>query len=215
MTTWTEPGPVMPVIVLDDPGLAVDLAHALVAGGIRHLEVTLRTAAALESIRRIRDAVPQALVGAGTVLDAGQWQQACDAGARFGVSPGWSPGLAAAVVARGLPFLPGVATATEAMHALGDGFTLLKLFPAEAVGGRALLRALHGPLPGLRFCPTGGIGADNAPAYLALPNVVCVGGSWLAPADAVAARDWARIEALARNAAALRPAPGAAAGGAA
>ena len=193
----------MPVIVLDDPGLAVDLAHALVAGGIRHLEVTLRTAAARGAIRRIRDAVPQALVGAGTVLDARQWRQACDAGALFGVSPGWSDELAHAAVDRGLPFLPGVATASEAMRAMRDGFTLLKLFPAEAVGGRALLRALHGPLPAARFCPTGGIGAHNAADYLALPNVVCVGGSWLAPADALAARDWMRIEALARDAAAL------------
>ena len=203
MTTWTEPGPVMPVIVLDDPGLAVDLAHALVAGGIRHLEVTLRTAAALESIRRIRDAVPQALVGAGTVLDAGQWQQACDAGARFGVSPGWSPGLAAAVVARGLPFLPGVATATEAMHALGDGFTLLKLFPAEAVGGARLLSSLYAPIPDLVFCPTGGIDAAKAPTYLALPNVLCVGGSWMLPKAALESGDYAKVEELARAASAL------------
>ena len=202
--------PVMPVIVVHDAGLAADLAAALVAGGIRSLEVTLRTPAALAVIRRMRDAVPDAWVGAGTVLDGTQWQQARDAGAQFGVSPGLTRELAGAVRAAPEPFLPGVATVSEAMCAREQGFSTLKFFPAEAAGGRALLKSLHGPLPELRFCPTGGIHPGNAPDYLALPNVVCVGGSWLVPEDAVAARDWVRITAMARAAAALGGKPAAA-----
>lgn len=200
-------GPVLPVIVVRDAALAVDLAAALVAGGVRVLEVTLRTPQAYAAIRAIRDQVPDAIVGAGTVLDAQQWQRAIDAGARFGISPGLTPALAAAAQAHPLPFIPGVATASEAMQALERGFEALKLFPAEAVGGAALLKSLHGPLPRIRFCPTGGIGPDNARRYLELPNVACVGGSWLAPEDALAARDWARITRLAEAAIALR-APG-------
>ncbi len=202
--------PVMPVIVVHDAGLAADLAAALVAGGIRSLEVTLRTPAALAVIRRMRDAVPDAWVGAGTVLDRTQWEQARDAGAQFGVSPGLTQDLATAVREGPVPFLPGVATVSEAMRAREAGFSTLKFFPAEAAGGRALLKSLHGPLPELRFCPTGGIHAGNASDYLALPNVVCVGGSWLVPEDALAARDWARITALARAAAALGGKPAAA-----
>ena len=197
-------GPVLPVIVLQDAGLAVDLATALVAGGIRTLEVTLRTAAALEAIRQIRDRVPGALVGAGTVLNPDDWQRAQDAGAMFGISPGLTPALLAATRHSALPFVPGVSTASEAMTALDAGFTALKLFPAEAVGGRALLKSLHGPLPQLLFCPTGGVSPDNAPAYLALPNVACVGGSWLVPEAALAQRDWSAITALAQQAASLR-----------
>ncbi len=197
-------GPVMPVLVIRDAGLAVDLATALVAGGIRTLEVTLRTPAALDAIRQIRDRVPGALVGAGTVLSPTDWQRAQDAGAMFGISPGLTPALLAATRLSSLPFVPGVATASEAMTALDAGFTAMKLFPAEAVGGQALLKSLHGPLPQLLFCPTGGIHPGNAAAYLALPNVGCVGGSWLAPEAALAAHDWAAITALAREAAALR-----------
>lgn len=197
-------GPVMPVLVIRDAGLAVDLATALVAGGIRTLEVTLRTPAALDAIRQILDRVPGALVGAGTVLSPTDWQRAQDAGALFGISPGLTPALLAATRLSSLPFVPGVATASEAMTALDAGFTAMKLFPAEAVGGQALLKSLHGPLPQLLFCPTGGIHPGNAAAYLALPNVGCVGGSWLAPEAALAAHDWGAITALASEAAALR-----------
>ncbi len=197
-------GPVMPVLVIRDAGLAVDLATALVAGGIRTLEVTLRTPAALDAIRQIRDRVPGALVGAGTVLSPTDWLRAQDAGALFGISPGLTPALLAATRLSSLPFVPGVATASEAMTALDAGFTAMKLFPAEAVGGQALLKSLYGPLPQLLFCPTGGIHPGNAAAYLALPNVGCVGGSWLAPEAALAAHDWAAITALACEAAALR-----------
>ncbi|OYV37781.1 MAG: keto-deoxy-phosphogluconate aldolase [Thiomonas sp. 20-64-5] len=198
-------GPVLPVIVIHDASVAVDLAAALVAGGIRTLEVTLRTPAALQAIRQIRDRVPGALVGAGTVLTPQDWQRAQDAGSLFGISPGLTPALLAATRDGPLPFVPGVSTASEAMIALEAGFTALKLFPAEAVGGRALLKSLHGPLPQLLFCPTGGINPANAASYLALPNVACVGGSWLVPDAALAARDWDAITALAREALALRP----------
>lgn len=197
-------GPVMPVLVIRDPGLAVDLATALVAGGIRTLEVTLRTPAALGAIERIRSRVPDALVGAGTVLSPADWQRAQDAGALFGISPGLTPALLAAARRGSLPFVPGVATASEAMTALDAGFTAMKLFPAEAVGGQALLKSLYGPLPQLLFCPTGGIHPGNAAAYLSLPNVGCVGGSWLAPESLLAMHDWDAITALAREAAALR-----------
>lgn len=197
-----QQGPVLPVIVLSDAGLAVDLAHALVEGGVKVLEVTLRTPTALDAIRRMSE-VPGAIVGAGTVLNRAQWEQAVQAGAQFGVSPGFTDEIGAAARAQGLPFLPGVATPGESLAALDAGFSVQKLFPAEAVGGIALLKALHSPLPQVRFCPTGGIGPKNAPDYLALPNVVCVGGSWLVPAQALAQRDWAAITALAREASAL------------
>ncbi|MEQ6291218.1 bifunctional 4-hydroxy-2-oxoglutarate aldolase/2-dehydro-3-deoxy-phosphogluconate aldolase [Vogesella sp. GCM10023246] len=195
--------PVMPVIVVNDAAVAVDLARALVAGGIRTLEITLRTKAALAAMRRIRDEVPDALVGAGTVRTRAHLEAALDAGAQFGLSPGLTPELAAAARASGVPFIPGVATASEAMRAQDEGFDILKLFPAEAVGGIKLLKALAGPLPELRFCPTGGIDASNAANYLALPNVLAVGGSWLTPEAALAAQDWAKITALAKEACAL------------
>ncbi|GGX85969.1 MULTISPECIES: bifunctional 4-hydroxy-2-oxoglutarate aldolase/2-dehydro-3-deoxy-phosphogluconate aldolase [Vogesella] len=201
--TLLRQGPVMPVIVVNDAAVAVDLARALVAGGIRTLEITLRTKAALAAMRRIRDEVPDAIVGAGTVRTRAHLEAALDAGAQFGISPGLTPELAAAARASGVPFIPGVATPSEAMHAQDEGFNILKLFPAEAVGGIKLLKALAGPLPELRFCPTGGIDINSAPNYLALPNVLCVGGSWLTPDDAIAAQDWARITALAQQASAL------------
>lgn len=202
--TVLRQGPVMPVIVVSDPSVAVDLAQALVAGGVRVLEVTLRTKAALAAIRQMRDAVPDAIVGAGTLLNRAQFDAALDAGIQFGVSPGFTCELGAAARSSGIPFIPGVATPSEAMHAYDEGFAVQKLFPAEAVGGVKLLKSLAGPLPELRFCPTGGISEKNAPDYLALPNVVCVGGSWLVPEDALAERNWDRITELARQAAQLK-----------
>ena len=201
-------GPVVPVVTIADAATAVPLARALLAGGIAVIEVTLRTAAAGEAIRRIRAEVPTMIVGAGTVLSPAQLDLARSLGATFAVSPGATPRLLDAAAESPLPLLPGIATASEAMLLLERGLSLAKFFPAAAAGGPALLRALAGPFPELRFCPTGGIDAGNAAAYLALPNVVCVGGSWLAPADAVAAGDWRRIENLARAARALRGEPG-------
>jgi 2-dehydro-3-deoxyphosphogluconate aldolase/(4S)-4-hydroxy-2-oxoglutarate aldolase len=201
--TLLRQGPVVPVIVVNDAAVAVDLARALVDGGIRVLEVTLRTKAALAAMRRMRDEVPGAIVGAGTLRNRAQLEAALDAGAQFGVSPGLTPELASAARNANLTLLPGVATASEAMRAQDEGFDILKLFPAEAVGGVKLLKSLAGPLPELRFCPTGGIDVNSAPSYLALPNVLAVGGSWLTPDDAIAAQDWDRITALARAASAL------------
>lgn len=201
---FTGHGPVMPVIVLDRTQDALPLARALVAGGVRLLEVTLRSPAALPGIEAIARELPAAVVGAGTVLSGADARAARAAGARFAVSPGYSPALGAACRDLGLPLLPGVATASEVMQARGDGHALLKFFPAAAAGGLEMLRALAGPFPDVAFCPTGGITAANAPDYLALPNVALVGGSWLAPPAAVAAGDWDRITALARAAAALR-----------
>jgi 2-dehydro-3-deoxyphosphogluconate aldolase/(4S)-4-hydroxy-2-oxoglutarate aldolase len=195
--------PVLPVVVVDDAADAVPLARALVAGGLPAIEVTLRTPAALESIRAIAGAVPDAVVGAGTVLTPGQVAESVAAGARFLVSPGWTDVLLEAMRGSGVPFLPGVSTATEVVALLERGVREMKFFPAQAAGGTAYLRSLAGPLPQVRFCPTGGIGPDTAPDYLALPNVGCVGGSWMLPADAVAARDWGRVELLAREAARL------------
>jgi len=183
---------------------AVPLARALVKGGLPVLEITFRTSAALEALAAIAREVPEAVVGAGTVLDQAQLRRAIDAGARFGVSPGCTPALAAAVKAAGLPFLPGVQTVSEAMALREQGFRLLKFFPADAAGGQTWLKAASAPLAGLRFCPTGGVGMETAPGYLALSNVACVGGSWVAPHDAVAAGDWLRIERLAAAAAALK-----------
>ncbi|WP_329524237.1 bifunctional 4-hydroxy-2-oxoglutarate aldolase/2-dehydro-3-deoxy-phosphogluconate aldolase [Streptomyces jietaisiensis] len=196
--------PVLPVVVVDDAADAVPLARALVAGGLPAIEVTLRTPAALDAIRAVAEAVPDAVVGAGTVLTPAQVTRCVEAGARFLVSPGWTETLLAAMTASGVPFLPGVSTASEVVALLERGVTEMKFFPAEAAGGTAYLKSLAGPLPGVRFCPTGGIGPGTAPAYLALPNVGCVGGSWMVPADAVAAGDWGRVERLAREAAALR-----------
>ncbi len=200
-------GPVLPVIVIERLDDAVPLARALVAGGIRVLELTLRTAAGLEAIRRIAGEVEGAIVGVGTLTQPAQFEAARRAGAVFGVSPGFTPTLAAAARDAALPWLPGVMTPSEIVAARGEGLDTLKLFPARQAGGVEMLRALAGPFPEVRFCPTGGISADSAPAYLAQRNVVCVGGSWLAPADAVRARDWARVTDLARAARALpRPA---------
>ncbi|HYE50813.1 MAG TPA: bifunctional 4-hydroxy-2-oxoglutarate aldolase/2-dehydro-3-deoxy-phosphogluconate aldolase [Azospirillaceae bacterium] len=196
--------PVVPVLIVDRLDDAVPLAEALVAGGIRTLEVTLRSDAALDAIAAIARRVPDAVVGAGTVLTPAQVNRVVDAGGRFIVSPGAYPGLVDAVLASGVPYLPGVATPSEAMALLARGVRFQKLFPAEAVGGIDLLKSLASPLPQVKFCPTGGITPQTAADYLALPNVVCIGGSWVAPAKLVAARDWAGITALAREAAALR-----------
>ncbi|HEX7387306.1 MAG TPA: bifunctional 4-hydroxy-2-oxoglutarate aldolase/2-dehydro-3-deoxy-phosphogluconate aldolase [Castellaniella sp.] len=199
-TELVDLSPVIPVIVIDDLATSVDLARALVAGGVRALEVTLRSPAALEAIRAIHGQVPEAVVGVGTVRTAQQLDAAISAGARFGVSPGLTEDLARAATGCGIPFLPGVATASEAMRAAELGFNVLKLFPAEAVGGIPLLKSWFGPLPELRFCPTGGIHAANMGAYLALPNVRCVGGSWLTPKEAILHHDWESITTLARHA---------------
>jgi 2-dehydro-3-deoxyphosphogluconate aldolase/(4S)-4-hydroxy-2-oxoglutarate aldolase len=195
--------PVMPVVVVSDAETAVPLARALVAGGLPGIEVTLRTPAALEAIERIAAEVPEAVVGAGTVVAPGQARAAAEAGARFLVSPGCTADLASAMADTGLPFLPGVGTVSEAMALLERGLSALKFFPAEAAGGAAFLKSLTGPLPQVRFCPTGGITAASAPSYLALSNVGCVGGSWLTPADLVSAGDWGRVTRLAEEAAAL------------
>lgn len=197
-------GPVLPVVTIREAAHGPPLARALLAGGVATIEVTLRTPAALEAIRAIAAEVPQMELGAGTILNPADAQAAAAAGARFLVSPGLTPTLLAAARGFPVPLVPGVATASEAMTAREAGFRFLKLFPAEAVGGRALLQSLSGPLADLRFCPTGGVSLASAPEYLALPNVVCVGGSWLAPEAALAAGDWGRITALAAEAAALR-----------
>lgn len=195
--------PVLPVVVLPDADQAVPVARALHAGGVRVVEMTLRTDAALEAIRRVTAEVPEVVVGAGTVITPEQARAAADAGAAFLVTPGTTDALLDTVVATGLPVLPGASTVSEAMRLAERGFDRLKFFPAEASGGVAALSAIAGPLPHLRFCPTGGITAESAPRYLALPNVGCVGGSWLTPKDALAARDYARIETLAKEATAL------------
>ncbi|MFE0150315.1 bifunctional 4-hydroxy-2-oxoglutarate aldolase/2-dehydro-3-deoxy-phosphogluconate aldolase [Nonomuraea sp. NPDC059007] len=197
--------PVVPVVVIDDVETAVPLARALVAGGLPVIEVTLRTAAALESIARIAAEVPDAVIGAGTIRSAADIAAAVGAGSKFLVSPGTTPALAEALLGSGVPFLPGAATASEVMALAERGVKELKFFPAEAAGGLPYLKSLAGPLPDVRFCPTGGIRPATAPDYLALPNVGCVGGTWLTPADALAAGDWARVEKLAAEAAALRP----------
>lgn len=196
--------PVIPVIVLHDPAHAVPLARALVEGGIRMLEVTLRTPQARDCIEAIAREVPQAVPGAGTLRSAADVQAARLAGARFGVSPGYTASLGRACREQGLPLLPGVATASEVLAAQEDGYTELKFFPAMQAGGLSMLKAWHGPFGDVAFCPTGGITPANAGDFLALPNVVCVGGSWLVPADALAAGDWARITRLAREAVALK-----------
>ena len=195
--------PVIPVIVLADVLHAVPLARALVAGGIRMLEVTLRTPVALACIEAIARDVAEAVVGAGTVRSAADAQAASLAGARFAVSPGYTHAVGRACHELGLPLLPGVATGSEIMAAQEDGYTALKFFPALQTGGLAMLKAWQGPFGDVRFCPTGGVNLANAPEFLALPNVACVGGSWLTPADAVAQGDWARVTQLAAQAAAL------------
>jgi 2-dehydro-3-deoxyphosphogluconate aldolase/(4S)-4-hydroxy-2-oxoglutarate aldolase len=198
--------PVVPVVVVDDADSAVPLARALVDGGVPVVELTLRTPVALDAIRRIAEEVPEVLVGAGTVVDPGQAKRAADAGARFLVSPGCTPRLLDAMEDTGLPFLPGAATVSEVLALLERGHRELKLFPAEASGGTAFLKAVASPVPQARFCPTGGVGPANAGSYLALPNVGCVGGSWLTPGDAVASGDWDRVRGLAAATRSLRPA---------
>ncbi len=195
-----QDAPVIPVIVLHDVAQAVPLARALMAGGIRMLEITLRTPVALECMRVIRAEVPEAIVGAGTVCNVRDVDACLAAGARFAVSPGYMTHLGAACSERGLPLLPGVATASEIMQAQQDGYTELKFFPALQAGGVAMLKAFYGPFSHIQFCPTGGITAQNAGEFLALPNVACVGGSWIVPAEALAQADYLRIENLARQA---------------
>jgi 2-dehydro-3-deoxyphosphogluconate aldolase/(4S)-4-hydroxy-2-oxoglutarate aldolase len=198
-----QDAPVIPVIVLHDVAHAVPMARALVAGGVRMLEVTLRTPQALACMEAIARDVPEAVVGAGTVRNPAEAQSAARAGARFAVSPGYTSRVGQACRDLGLPLLPGVATGSEIMMALEDGFTQLKFFPALQAGGPAMLKAWSGPFGEVRFCPTGGVTLQNAHEFLALPNVVCVGGSWLVPTDALAAGDWARITRLASETAAL------------
>jgi 2-dehydro-3-deoxyphosphogluconate aldolase/(4S)-4-hydroxy-2-oxoglutarate aldolase len=198
-------GPVIPVIVIDDPRQAVALARALLEGGVRVLEITLRTPAALDAIRAIASEVDDALVGVGTITRPEDFALAAAAGARFGVSPGLTPALIEAARTSPFPLLPGVMTPAEVIAARAAGFTELKLFPAQQAGGVAMLKALGSPFPDVTFCPTGGVTQESAPDFLALPNVACVGGSWLTPKDAIVKNDWKRITALARAAAALRP----------
>jgi 2-dehydro-3-deoxyphosphogluconate aldolase / (4S)-4-hydroxy-2-oxoglutarate aldolase len=197
-------GPVIPVIVLQHVAHAVPMARALVEGGVRVLEVTLRTPVALACMEAIARDVPEAIVGAGTLRTAADVRAARDAGCRFGVSPGYTLEIGAACREAHVPLLPGVATASEVMAANADGLAFLKFFPAAAAGGVPMLKALAGPFPDVVFCPTGGITVETAPQFLALPNVRVCGGSWLTPADALAAGDWDRITRLAREAAALR-----------
>ena len=196
--------PVVPVVVIDDLDHAVPLARALVAGGLPVIELTLRTPVALDAVRAIAAEVPEITLGVGTVCTPAQAEQAAEAGAGFLVSPGTTPTLLEAMLGTGLPFLPGTATVSEVLAVLEAGVTDMKFFPAEASGGAAYLKSLASPLAAARFCPTGGITATSAASYLSLPNVGCVGGSWLTPADALAAGDWARVETLAQEAAALR-----------
>jgi 2-dehydro-3-deoxyphosphogluconate aldolase/(4S)-4-hydroxy-2-oxoglutarate aldolase len=210
ISTIAAQAPVIPVLTIERLADAMPLARALVKGGLPVLEITFRTGVAPDALAAIAREVPEAVVGAGTVLDETQLRQALAAGARFGVSPGCTPALAAAARASGLPFLPGIQTVSEALVLREQGFRLLKFFPADAAGGATWLKAVAAPLAGVRFCPTGGIGIETAPAYLALPNVACVGGSWVAPRDAIAAGDWSRIEQLAAVAAALKREPSAA-----
>lgn len=198
--------PVVPVLVLEEVTTGLQVARALAAGGLSTIEVTLRTRAALEVVRTIRAAEPAMVVGVGSIRTPSDLQAAALAGAAFAVSPGAAPKLLDAARDDPLPFLPGAATASEAMALADRGYRVLKFFPAEPAGGIPYLQALAGPLPDLRFCPTGGVGPGNAPAYLALANVIAVGGSWLAPKGAVAAGDWAKITELAAAATALRTA---------
>jgi 2-dehydro-3-deoxyphosphogluconate aldolase/(4S)-4-hydroxy-2-oxoglutarate aldolase len=205
MTTLTSAAlldlsPVIPVVVLDDADRAVPLAQALLGGGIPIIEITLRTPAALAAITAIAEHVPDMLVGAGTVTRPADVDKAIAAGAQFLVSPGTTETLLDAMADTGVPYLPGVATVSEALRVLERGQREMKLFPAEACGGRTFLQSLASPLPDARFCPTGGITPDTAPLYRALPNVSCVGGTWLTPAKLVAAADWAQIKQLATDA---------------
>lgn len=192
--------PVMPVLVIEDLELALDLAHALHAGGVEVLEVTLRTPCALEAVSRIRKELPQLLVGSGTVIHAEQFREALDAGAQFAVSPGFTTRLASAAEACGMPYLPGAMTPSEVLQALECGYRSLKLFPANGATSVKMLKSFKGPFTGIRFCPTGGVTPDNLLSFLRLPNVACVGGTWIAPANLVKARAWDQITQLAAEA---------------
>ena len=196
--------PVMPVMVINNLEQAVPLAQALVSGGLKVLEITLRTPVALDAIRRIKAEVPGAIVGAGTIINVQTLHQAIDAGAEFIVSPGVTDKLLDAALATDVPLLPGVATSSEVMRLLERGITAMKFFPAEAAGGIPMLKSFAGPLPQVTFCPTGGVNPNNAPAYLALSNVACVGGSWMAPAELVDAGNWDEITRRAKEAAGLQ-----------
>ncbi|OLP46577.1 2-dehydro-3-deoxy-phosphogluconate aldolase [Rhizobium oryziradicis] len=196
--------PVVPVLIIDDVVHAVPLAKALVAGGLKAIEITMRTSAALEAVKRVAGEVEGAVVGAGTILNAAHYEAAVAAGSQFIVSPGTTAEVLAAAAASDIPLLPGAATASEVMNLREKGYEVLKFFPAEQAGGAAYLKSLSSPLAGTLFCPTGGISLKNAMDYLSLPNVVCVGGSWVAPKDLVAAGDWAGITKLASEACALK-----------
>ncbi|GAB2183579.1 bifunctional 4-hydroxy-2-oxoglutarate aldolase/2-dehydro-3-deoxy-phosphogluconate aldolase [Roseibium sp. LAB1] len=196
--------PVIPVLIVDDPKKAVPMAEALVRGGLPAIEITLRTARALEAINAVNEHVEGAIVGAGTVLDGKQYDAAVSAGARFIVSPGATANLLDAADQHSVPLLPGAATASEVMFLLERGYERLKFFPAEQAGGASYLKSLSSPLAAAKFCPTGGVSLDKAPDYLKLPNVLCVGGSWIADAKAIAADDWSGIEARAKAAAAMK-----------
>ncbi|WP_025658901.1 2-dehydro-3-deoxy-phosphogluconate aldolase [Rhizobium sp. IBUN] len=196
--------PVVPVLIVDDVKSAVLLARALVAGGLKAIEITMRTPAALDAVRAVADEVEGAEVGAGTILNAAHWDAAVAAGSKFVVSPGATQELLDAARNSSVPLLPGAATASEVMALREEGYKVLKFFPAEQAGGAAYLKALSSPLAGTVFCPTGGISLKNAMDYLSLPNVICVGGSWVAPKELVAAGDWAAITKLASEAAALK-----------
>ena len=196
--------PVMPVVTFTDPSVAVDVARALVHGGIRVIEVTLRTPVALRAMERIARSVPEITVGAGTVLSPADLKASAEAGAAFAISPGATETLLSAGASGPIPYLPAIATASELMAGLAAGYHCFKFFPAGAAGGIPMLSALGGPFPDVRFCPTGGISQATVKSYLDLPNVLCAGGSWLTPADAMAKKDWALIESLAAKAAASR-----------
>ncbi|MTI45330.1 2-keto-3-deoxy-phosphogluconate aldolase [Roseibium hamelinense] len=195
--------PVIPVLVVEDPAKAVPMAEALVRGGLPAIEITLRTPKALEAIKAVADNVKGAIVGAGTVLDGSQYSAAVQAGSQFIVSPGATKTLLDAAETHSVPLLPGAATASEVMFLLESGYSRLKFFPAEQAGGAAYLKSLSSPLAAAKFCPTGGVSLDKAPTYLALPNVLCVGGSWIADAKVIASEDWAGIEERARAASQL------------
>jgi 2-dehydro-3-deoxyphosphogluconate aldolase / (4S)-4-hydroxy-2-oxoglutarate aldolase len=196
--------PVMPVVIIEEAEIAPELARAFVRGGIRVVEITLRTSAALAAVEAIARHVPEIAVGAGTVLSTDDLGAAARAGAAFAISPGATPALLAAGASGPIPYIPAVATASELMAGLAQGYHCFKFFPAGAAGGTAMLKAFAGPFPQARFCPTGGITQESVKSYLELGNVLCAGGSWLSPAEALAARDWKRIEALAARAAASR-----------
>jgi len=197
--------PVIPVVTIDDAADAVPLARVLLASGVQTMEITLRTAAALDAIRAVANEAPEMIVGAGTVLSAKDLDAAIEAGAKYALSPGGTPKLMKAARKASIPFVPGVATASEIMRGLDLGYTCFKFFPAEQLGGVSAIKAIGAPLAAARFCPTGSITPEKAPAYLALKNVLCVGGSWIAPSEYIKAGDWASIEAAAKRAIALKP----------